>query len=233
MQLASLLARFQTMGFEGPFYRGLRGKARFILESVAWRTEFIFAGTRDSLASVPPPPPAPLTIAAISSFAELEIFRTQLEAEYYSGYLDSWRRPFGWGEQVMVGTIDGRIAAFAWVQRGTPEGFPTYYNRLFQSDARILRVGVVPTFRRQGLNSAMMRALLERLLTEGFGRVFAESHKYNVPSVRTFLRVGFRPVGSITVLTIPGEGEFVRWSPYVNVEAHLRELGLSSGPGAK
>jgi GNAT superfamily N-acetyltransferase len=227
MKLASLLARFQKMGFEGPFYRGIRGKARFLFESIAWRTEFIFAGTRESFASVRPPGPTQLVLTPITSFAELEIFRSQLEAEYYHGYLEAWRSPFTWGEEVVIGTMDGRIAAFAWVQRGTAEGFPTYYGRLFERDARILRVGVVPRFRRRGLNSAMMHVLLERLLAEGFRRVFAESHKYNLPSVRTFLRVGFRPVGSITVLTLPLEREFVRWSSAADIESHLRELDIN------
>jgi RimJ/RimL family protein N-acetyltransferase len=72
----------------------------------------------------------------------------------------------------------------------------------------------------------MMHAILDGLLGEGFNRVFAESHKYNVPSVRSFLRVGFRAVASITVVAVPGEGEYVRWlSPGVT-QSHLRVLDL-------
>ena len=227
MRLGSLLARFQKTGFEGPFYRGVRGKARFLFESIAWRTEFIFAGTRESFASVRAPASTPVTLTQVTSFEELEIFRSQLEEEYFHGYLETWRSPFTWGERVVIGTISGRLAAFAWVQRGTQEGFATPYGRLFEKDARILRVGVVPTFRRQGLNSTLMRGVLEGLLGEGFERVFAESHKYNVPSVRTFLRVGFRAVAAITVMTVPGGGEYIRWSHPGDAESHLRELGIN------
>jgi len=226
MRLARLLARFRTMGFDGPYYIGVRGKARFLIESLMWRTEFIFEGTRQSFELVRPPAPTELALTPVTSFAGLEMFRAQLDAEFYQGYIEGWRRPFTWGEQAVIGTIGSRIAAFAWIQRGTAEGFPTYYGHLFEKDARILRVGVVPTFRRQGLNSAMMRGLLDSLLAEGFRRVFAESHKYNLPSVRTFLKVGFRTVGTIRVVKLPGKKEIVRWLPSADIERHLLDLDL-------
>jgi RimJ/RimL family protein N-acetyltransferase len=230
MPLARMLDRFRSMGFEGPYYRGVRGKARFLFESIAWRTEFVFEGTRESVALVRPPPPAHLVLTTVTSFAELEIFRSELDTEFYAGYIEAWRNPFTWGERAVIGTVGSRIAAFAWVQRGTAKGFPTYYGRLFEQDARILRVGVVPTFRRQGLNSAMMRGLLDRLLAEGCRRVFAESHKYNLPSVRTFLKVGFRAVGAIRVVAVPGQRDVVRWLPSEDTERHLRDLDLHTNP---
>jgi RimJ/RimL family protein N-acetyltransferase len=228
MKLASMLARIRTIGFEGPYYRGLLGKARFLFETVAWRTDFIFVATEDSRVPTAPPLTGDLALTTVTVFQQLEKFRAQLEAEYYDGYLDTWRGPFAWGERVVIGTMGGRVAAFAWVQRGTTVGFPTYYGRLFEDEARILRVGVVPTFRRRGLNSAMMHAVLDQLLGEGVRRVFAESHKHNLPSVRTFLKVGFRPVATISVLNVPGERELVRWSTPSDTRSHLRDLGLDA-----
>ena len=70
----------------------------------------------------------------------------------------------------------------------------------------------------------MMRGLLDSLLTEGFQRVFAESHKYNLPSVRTFLKVGFRVAGTIRVAKLPGKKELVRWLPSGETERHLLDL---------
>lgn len=228
MRLASLLARIQTMGFEGPFYRGIRGKLRFLLETVAWRREFVFMGTPESFAAAAAPEAAELDLKFLTTFDGVEKLRDQLESEYYPGFVDAWRRPFTWGEQLVLGSIAGRVAAFAWVQRGNVTGFPTYYGRLFEKDARILRVGVVPSFRRRGLNSRMMHSLLERLLKEGFLRIFAESHKYNVPSVRTFLKAGFHAAGLLTVVSVPGEGEFVRWSSPEHIASHLRELDIAA-----
>jgi ribosomal protein S18 acetylase RimI-like enzyme len=215
------------MGFEGPFYEGVRGKLRFLVESLAWRREFIFVATRESAASAPRLNSADIELVVLTSFDAVKKFGPELEEQYYPGFIDAWERPFTWGEQLVLGTVAGKVAAFAWVQRGTPEGFPTYYGRLLAKDARILRVGVLPRFRRRGLNSEMMRSVLELLLGDGVERVFAESHKYNVPSVRTFLKSGFRVLGMLTVLSIPGEGEYVRWSAD-GIEGHLRDLEIAS-----
>jgi hypothetical protein len=79
----------------------------------------------------------------------------------------------------------------------------------------------------------MMRELLGSLLSEGFERVFAESHKFNVPSVRTFLGAGFRAASAIRVVAIPGKGEHVSWLPPGAVARHLADLHLAnnnSGP---
>ena len=226
MQLRALLKRIKGAGFEGPFYRGIRGKARFIFETLAWRTEFIFVGTEESLVSARVSQQLALSLRPITSFSALEHFRAELESEYYPGFVDKWRAPFTWGEQVVLGTIENRVAGFAWVQLGTAEGFPTYYRRLYTGEARILRVGVVPTFRRRGVNTTMMRELLRSLLMQGVERVFAESHKFNVPSVRTFLNAGFRPMGAIKVVSLPGRSERVRWLPDSMIAQHLADLGL-------
>lgn len=229
MRLRALLDRVQRAGFEGPFYRGLTGKARFVFETVAWRTEFIFVGTKESMAAARPASRAiEVSLRTIRSFPELEKFKAELDAEYYPGYVNQWRAPFTWGEQVVLGLVGDRLAGFAWVQRGSAAGFPTYYGRLYEKDARILRVGVVPGFRRRGVNAAMMRELLASLLNEGFERVFAESHKFNVPSVRTFLGAGFRPASAIRVVSIPGKGEHVRWLAPAAVERHLKDLDLGA-----
>ena len=227
MRLRALLDRIQRVGFEGPFYRGLTGKARFVFETVGWRTEFIFVGTKESMAAARATSrPIQLSLRTIKSFTALEKFRAELDAEYYAGYTDQWRAPFTWGEQVVLGLVGERLAGFAWLQRGSAEGFPIYYGRLYEKDARILRVGVVPSFRRQGVNAGMMRELLASLLNEGFERVFAESHKFNLPSVRTFLGAGFRAASVIRVVSIPGSGEHVRWLAPTAVERHLRDLDL-------
>ena len=227
MRSTGLLARFKTMGFEGPFYRGARGKLRFLIESAIWRREFLFLGTRDSLATTATAGGPPLRVLEAKSFDELERYRSQLDADYYPGFLENWRRPFSWGESVVLALANDEVAAFAWIQRGSKTGFPTYYSRLLEDEARILRVGVVPRFRRQGINSQLMRACLQRLIGEGFGRVYAESHKYNVPSVRTFLKAGFRIDGLMSVLSVPGSGERIRWSSPSVIDAHLREIGIT------
>lgn len=228
MRLASLRARIRSMGFEGPYYGGLRGKFRFLFERVAWRQEIVFLGTCESFVGVPRPSSPQLKLRIVTSFDGLEALRAQLDAQYYDGFLDTWRRPFGWGEHLALGLLAGEVAAFAWVQRGNAVGFATYYGRLLEGDARILRVGVVPAFRRQGVNSAMMYSILERLIGEGSQRVFAESHRYNLPSVRTFQKVGFRAIAALTVFSLPGGGDFVHWRSAAELNRQLRDLNARS-----
>jgi GNAT superfamily N-acetyltransferase len=221
--LAGVAARVRKKGFEGPFYRGALGKLRFVAESTLWRRELVFAATPAGLAPAPATE-LPLVLHPVRSFAEVEPFRAGLEAEYYPGYVEPWRDPFTWGETAVVGTVDGAAACFAWLQRGTPEGFPTYYNRIFEGEARILRVGVVPSFRRRGLNTLLLHRMLEGLFAEGASRVFIECYQYNVPSARAFVRVGFRAVGLITVVELPMMNGFIRWAPPGRAAEELRRI---------
>ena len=224
--LRTVIDRIAKRGFEGPFYAGVRGKARFLFESVVGRTELVFAATPQTFEKVEVSDTERLQLQTVSDFKELAPFRDALASEYYPGYLNRWRAPFTWGERAVLGTVDGRLASFAWIQCGTADGFPIYYGRLLQHEARILRVGVLPSSRRQGLSTLMLYSLLARLFTSGTKRVYIECHKYNLPSVRSFLRAGFRPIGAITVLEIPAIRGFVRWKPLRPIVAEFRKLGI-------
>lgn len=228
--LARIAARARRVGFEGPFYEGVVGKARFLLESTIARSELIFVATPGSLRSDGDPVSLELRIAP--DVAALAPYRAAFDAEYYAGFSDSWHAPFTWGEEAVVGLLDGAPAAIAWLQRGTVEGFPTYYGPMLSDDARVLRVGVAPSFRRRGVNTALMRGILRHLFNEGRRNVFIECYLNNVPSVKTFLRVGFRPVGLVDVLELPGLRRFVRWRSLADAERRLakHDVRLTDAP---
>ena len=211
MGVRDLLLRARRMGFEGPFYTGVTGKLRFVLESTVSRDEIIFVATPGSPAAAHVKSVAGLEVREAQSHQELGVFAADVDHEYYPGCFDGWQAPFTWGERAMVATIEGKLAGVAWVQRGTADGFPTYYNRLLAGDARILRVGVLPSFRRRGVNSALLAATLTHLFASGATRVYIECYKRNTPSLRSFLRVGFSAVGLIQVIETPGLRSFVRW----------------------
>lgn len=210
----------------GPYYAGVRGKLRFLRECSLWRKEIVFVAEPEGFGRAPRPAGPALELHPVREFANLEPFRSDLDTAYYPGYVEAFRAPFSWGEEAVLGLVDGRVASFAWMQFGTPDGFPTYYGRLFPGEARILRVGVAPAFRRGGVNTRMIHRLLERLFSGGVTRVYIECFLHNLPSVRTFLRTGFRPVGVLTVLPFPPGGSFVRWGPERAVAEALRELGI-------
>lgn len=224
--LGRLAAKLQKKGFVGPYYAGARGKLRFLLESTVARQEIIFVATPESFSAVPAPSGPPLVLHPVGAFEDFEPFRAQVEEEFFPGYTQAWREPFTWGEEAVVGTVDGRAASYNWMQYGTPEGFPTYYGRMFAGEARILRGGVLPSFRRGGLNTLMKYRLLEGFFASGRTRVYAECYKYNLPSVRTLLRIGFRPVGVLSVIELPGLRSFVRWSPLQDILPEFSRLGI-------
>lgn len=223
---ARLAAKLQRKGFVGPYYAGARGKLRFLLESTVARQEIIFVASPESFAAAPSPSGPPLELHPIRTFSDFDPFRAEVEAEFYPGYTDSWRDPFTWGEEAVIGTVEGRTASYNWMQFGTREGFPTYYGRMFDNEARILRGGVLPSSRRGGLNTLMKYRLLERFFASGVARVYAECYKYNLPSVRTLLRIGFRPVGLLSIVELPGLRGFVRWEPTEELHRVLREIRI-------
>lgn len=221
--ILDLPLQLRRKGFVGPRYEGMRGKLRFLLESIVWRREIVFAATPESFRAVPHPGGPALEFHLARRFDDLERFRSDLDAEYYPGYIEAWRGPFTWGEQAVVGTLGSRAACFAWMQFGTAEGYSTYYGRLLEREARVLRVGVAPSFRRGGVNKRLNHHLLERLFGSGHTRVYIECYRNNLPSVRTFLRVGYLPLGELSVVSIPPLRGFVRWSP---VDASVVGRGL-------
>ena len=233
--LKDLSTRIARKGFVGPRYRGLMGKARFALESTVARQELFFVNTLESFRAVEVPEDVGLTLHRIREFADFAPFTAGVEAEYYPGYVEAWRAPFTWGEQAVIGTVDGRVASYNWMQYGMPAGFPTYWGRMFAGEARFIRGGVVPSFRRGGLNTLMKYRLLERFFgEEGITRVYAECYKNNLPSVRTLLRLGFRAVALLTVLEMPPLRGFIRWSSIDRVKAEFLEQGvdLAAAPSA-
>jgi ribosomal protein S18 acetylase RimI-like enzyme len=224
--LSRIAVKIARKGFTGPRYVGLGGKLRFLRESTLARRELIFAATPESFAAAPEPQGPPLELHPVRAPAELEPFRAGLEAAWYPGLVESFAPPLGWGEEAVIGTVDGQVACYCWMQSGTPEGFPTYYGRLLAREARILRAGVAPSFRRSGLNKLTMHRLLARAFAAGTERVWAECYLHNLPAARTFLRIGFRAVGVVTVLEAPPLRGFVRWSPLDGAAALYRRHGV-------
>lgn len=232
--LARLLARARTFGFEGATYSGVIGKLRFIAETVLWHEEIVFVATAYETAASTPARDSQIEFVAVANHAELARFAADFDAGYFPGCTAAWKAPFTWGERAMVGVSDGKGIAIAWVQCGTPAGFPTYYGPLLEGEARVLRVGVVPASRRRGVNTQLLQATVRWLITEGAVRVFIDCHAHNLPSIRSFLRVGFLPIAMIKVFELPWLRGFVRWKDLTGAAAVLEglcaDLGIPCAP---
>jgi ribosomal protein S18 acetylase RimI-like enzyme len=211
-RLKSLKLRLSRKGFTGPFYQGILGKARFAFESLILRRERVFALNRAAFSTAPVPSIAGFRVIRVTSPRELEPYRRALESAWYPGLLEGWHGPWSWGEQLFLGLLDDEPVSYNWLQRGTAEGHDMYWGRFFEGEVRILRGAVSPAWRGQGGNTAMKHAILSRLFDEGITRVYAECYANNIPSIRTLNALGFREVGQLTVLEIPGLRGFIRWS---------------------
>lgn len=198
MTIGSLLDRLRTRGFVGPAYSGLLGKARFAFEEFVARREVVLVvepeGFTDSDA-----PTAGIDLVSVNSWQALAPFADELDAGYHAGYVAKWRAPFDRGEKLFLALRSGRVAGFGWLQTGTSEGVRCHYGLIKLGEFRILRVGVLPSFRRQGVNVAFYSLLLRELFSHGARRVYIDSSRNNIPSLRAQRRAGFRPLREILV----------------------------------
>jgi ribosomal protein S18 acetylase RimI-like enzyme len=104
----------------------------------------------------PHPLSLPLLLAGGSGITPCwSIARSVLAREGERGYAARWRDALSWGEELVLALRDGRVAGFGWVQVGTPEGVGCHYATMLAGEFRVLRVGVLPACRRQGVNGAL------------------------------------------------------------------------------
>lgn len=202
---------YRKRGFVGPRYRGILGKLRFAIEHLVKRTDVVSVATPESFLAVAPPPGPSIEVHWIDSPEGLRPHTGQFESEYYPGFLDSWWAAFKWGETLILGTVDDRVAAFVWLQQGTDEGLRFPWGCLLPGDARMVRGGVLPSFRRQGVNTRFKYLALKATLDRGAHRVHIDCHRNNRVSLKSQIRAGFRPVGEMTVLGPLLGRNFVRW----------------------
>ncbi len=198
MTIGALLNRLRTRGFVGPAYSGFVGKARFAFEEFVARREVVLVAEAGNFTDAAAPT-AGIEVLPVDSWPELERFADEIDAGYHSGYVAKWRGPFDRGEKLFLALRNGRVAGFGWLQIGTPEGLPCHYALIKLGEFRILRVGVLPSFRRQGVNVAFYSLLLRELFSRGARRVYIDSSSNNIPSLRAQRRAGFRPLREIFV----------------------------------
>jgi len=206
---AGLARRFLRRGFVGPRFEGLVGRLRFAFQELLWRRDVMLVATPETAA----PPVAietGLRLELAADFAALAPHAAMLDADYYPGFTARFREPFAWGETLALLTTGERVAGFAWLQRGTREGYRYYAGTLLPGDARVLRVGVPPSQRRRGYSTTLLILLLDHLFHAGAQRVFAEVNRDNLPSLQAFTAAGYRRIGEITVLG-PLLGGFIHW----------------------
>ena len=212
--LTALRQRVANTGLVGPHYDGLLGKLRLVWEHFVIRTEIVSIATRDSVFEPTGVGPPHMHLRRIANFAELEQYRDYFDASYYPGFTAKWATPFTWGETLFFGVVDDTVTAFRWVQWGAASGRFCYYGPLLENEARMLRGGALPAFRRQGMYARFNWVLLQHVFNEGIERVYIDCYRGNVAALKGQIRAGFRPVALIRVIPALGRGPFIRWRPF-------------------
>jgi hypothetical protein len=190
--LIKAVRRASSRGLVGPSYRGISGKLRNIWQSLVWRDEIVsifVAGMR-----LPSEPAGPaLDIVIVERFEQLDAFRDQLDQAYHPGFSDTWEQPFQWGETLILGVSEGKVAGFRWLQTGDHRGPLCHYTRLLPGEFRIVRGGVLPAWRGRGVHAKLHWLLLSSLIARGASRVYIDCSSDNVVSHKAQCRAGYRP----------------------------------------
>jgi len=84
------------------------------------------------------------------------------------------------------------VAAYGWTLTGGMIQ-PHYCYQLGEMDVHLFDFMVLPEFRQQGINSALVNHILRELGAEGKARAYIESYEWNRPMLKSLSRTSFRP----------------------------------------
>ena len=174
------------------------------------RTDVLLVATPDTVAQATSELNPAVSLRLVENSADFARFVSEFDAGYYPGYTASWQAIWGWGETLALALVNDRVAGFGWLQTGVPGGFGCPYACLFPGEFRVVRVGVLPSYRGRGVNTTFYHLLLRHLFSQRVSRVYIDCAKDNLPSLKAQLRAGFQPIGEMTVLGPMLGGHFIR-----------------------
>ncbi len=103
-------------------------------------------------------------------------------------YIEGWGKP---DDICLVALADGKIAGAVWTRLLTGEAKGFGY---VDDETPELAIALFKPFRRRGIGTALMNAMIDRLTKAGYRRVSLSVTKDN-PACRLYLRLGFKIVG--------------------------------------
>lgn len=107
------------------------------------------------------------------------------------------------GSQCFAAWVDGKVAAYGWVSRGTERIGELERSLQMQPDeAYIWDCATLPPYRRQGLYSALLGHITTALGSQGIRRVWIGASIQNRPSVQGFAAAGFHPAIRLTYVRV-------------------------------
>lgn len=119
------------------------------------------------------------------------------------------RARFAAGSRCFTAQVAGQIACYGWVSRGAERiGELERTLRMRPDEAYIWDCATLPTFRRRGLYTALLRQIETTLGAEGARRVWIGASARNEPSLRAFASAGFHPAVTVTFARLLGWRRF-------------------------
>jgi len=96
------------------------------------------------------------------------------------------------GKAGFVALVGGRIVCYVWISfQDEYEPFLGMNIELNQENGYIYDTYVIPEFRRKGINSAVCNRALEYIKSRGYKGALTAVGGKNIPSIRTFKKLGF------------------------------------------
>ncbi|WP_104176984.1 GNAT family N-acetyltransferase [Cryobacterium sp. Y50] len=124
-------------------------------------------------------------------------FRSAQQVSVFENYLDE-------GRTGVFGAVGERVVGHAWASsRSDTTATLSRYFRLRPGDTLIHHCHVDESARGQGVYGAMLRALVEKMLADSrVRRIFIDTERSNVPSIRGIEKAGFSFVEEATYIRV-------------------------------
>lgn len=109
------------------------------------------------------------------------------------------------GRRCFVAWVEEAVASYCWISHGVQSvSEMERVIRMLPDEAYVWDCATVPAQRRQGLYTALLGFINERLADEGLRRVWIGTNLENAPSLKAFESAGYRPVATLTHARILG-----------------------------
>ena len=171
--------------------QGAAGLLRRLQRRMYWKERFI--RWQLELAEFRPLAGKPASlIVRRGSLAELESLRRQLPGLPLDFYAD---RLYG-SDRFYLGLWDEQLAHIAWVMSAAHH--PSFIS-LEPGEVELMFVYTLRPHRGRGIQTHALNHILTDLQREPFLHAYAHVAEDNAPSLRAFVRLGFRPVATVSV----------------------------------
>jgi len=114
----------------------------------------------------------------------------------------------GWPDLFYVAEVDGDIVGYIMcrVEIGISE-FPRRFRPVRKG--HVISIAVLPEYRRRGIGTALMKAVLARMMETGIDEVYLEVRVSNLPAINMYKKLGFQVIRTVRGYYRDGEDAYI------------------------